>query len=296
MTQDIEESSVELQPASPKKEIREDNHQVPKGLLKWWCNKEGNKFGINAFKILEQKKIHAQGKKASFAVQKFLYVPENENCQRDDSLEVEFSKGESDLTRFIDATVRGNHNNIADATAQNVIRTCIALAYRSVYYSSRAAMLGMGSDKEVREIHRNVIRQTKETINYRRKSLENWQYKVITNLGEDLLINDTPFVDLPMQKEPKNFVSMALHPRILLCGIPSPENKFNIAWVDAKNSAIGVSDYNQWSIDTARSFVVAKTVAQLDKVIPNLSKEKVSERMGRDRVVGYTIKKRDDVP
>lgn len=266
-------------------EVRARNHQVPKGILKRWCANQGEKSGIYFYNIIEQTKGFAPGRAASFAIADYLYVPELEDLCRDDGLEVAFSKGESDLARLIDGTIDESKRNLSPDVCKNAIRACVALGYRSSYYSSRAAMLNAGVEKTVRQCHREVIEITRRTIFDRQRVLENWSYCIISNLDDDLLISERPFIDLPTQKFPSDRVFMALHPRILLCGCPSSDGKFSIRWMDSKETDVRTDIYNGYILETARCFVVSNNERQLDSVIPHLSEDKVIERAGRDTIL-----------
>lgn len=265
-------------------DLRVRNHQIPRCLLKHWSTKKENKKGIYYFDFEKQEIIFSPGEAASFAIVNFLYVPKLPNSQRDDSLEVDFSKGESDLARLIDATIKSRQDKISIDTAQKVIRTCIALAYRSGYYSARAALSLTKGNETDSKLHLDVIEITRKTISRRQKELENWSYCIIKNLDNDLFINETPFIDNPMQKNGQNIVFMPLHPRILMVGVPSLDGKFHIRWDDAKNGNVNVNEYNKWAVETARCFLVSKTESQLHCMKDQLSRNKILERMGKDKV------------
>lgn len=265
-------------------DIRENNHQVTGSILRNWLDYEGQIVGINFYDISDQKKKFSKGKDTRFAIIPYLYVPMTDSG-RDDIFERDLSKDEDHLGRLIKSTQDGRENLIRQDTAQKAIRACVSLGCRSGYYSLVSALALSQSGIEKEKLHYEVVEITKRTIDNMWSRFQNWKFVIIKNLNSDLLLNEQPFRDQTSQANPTDFVSMALTPRMLLIGKPSSSGKFELVWADNDQAKINVDEYNRYTIATARLFVLAKTEAQLDKIIPSLEKCRLEERISRDKIV-----------
>lgn len=260
------------------------NHQVTRCLLEAWVSKRGGRDVIYYYDILAQAEKFSQGRKASFAVQDFLYAPVGADGSRCDDFENELAVDEGKLGMLIRAAKQGrpieNHS-----VAKKAIRACIALGYRSAYFMARVCMLydveqadGVGAHAKAVENMRKIIK--------RKEVLLDWRYWVVLGLRESLVVNEQPFRDWTAHRNPDQFVSMPLGPRALLVGEPSNGSGFSLTFTTIPpGRRLNVENHNQIMIETARQFIVADSAATIARYKPMLNKELVMSRMATDRVV-----------
>lgn len=265
--------------------IKRRNHQVTRSLLSKWRNEADGKSGIFYFDIADQRLQFSQGAAASFAIVDYLYAPVQMDGLRNDDLENEFSFDESDLAKFLKIIELGKNEDVANNLVRRAIRACISLGFRNTYYV--ASVMAHLEQEGVRssDLHRLAIEQVKRTLRVKYAKFESWTFAVVRNLSADLLVNEQPFRDWSIHKEPADFVTMVLGPRTMLIGLPSRDGKFALRWAEADQFPINVENHNGFVIETARRFVVAQSKARLVAVVPRLTTELVKERMETDRLV-----------
>lgn len=265
--------------------VKKNNHQVTRALLSQWSGLHDGKPGLFYYDITKQKKDFSQGKAASFAIVEYLYAPTQADGNRNDDLENEFSINERALGLLIKSAVSVDGEIGKLKWQKSAIKSCISLGFRSAYYAARTAMILHGNNVRPEEIHRRSIEVMKNTLQNRYNKFENWHYIVVRNLDKDLLINEQPFRDWTIHKNPADFVTMPLTPRSLLFGVPSGTGQFKLEWKNYAHDRVNVDNHNTFIIETARHFVAAKTEQQLDCFIHKLTEELVKARMATDRIV-----------
>lgn len=269
--------------------VKKNNHQVTRALLEYWQTTRKNSSVIWSFDVTKQEKKFFQGSKASFAIVEYLYVPLQEDGSRNDDLENEFAGDEGSLGHLLKAANGRSTRKPSYRTLKKGIRSCVSLGFRSSYYAYRAMSLLAQHGVDSGNLHRMAIETMRKTLQAKYEQFANWRFVIITGLKEDLLINEQLFRDWTVHRNPHNFITMALGPRAMLVGTPSPDNRFAVAWGNANQAPVNVANHNQFTIDTARHFIVAASEVQLDAVIPLLTSELVTERMSSDRVVTASL-------
>jgi len=269
--------------------IKKNNHQVTRSLLENWQTNRGENSVIWSFDVTKQEKKFFQGPKASFAIFEYLYAPLQEDGRRNDDLENEFAVDEGCLAQLIRAANGRSERKPSDQTLEKGIRSCVSLGFRSAYYTYHAMSLLSQHGVDSEDLHREAIAIMRKTLQAKYEQFANWKFVIITGLKEDLLINEQPFRDWTVHKDPHNFISMTLGPRAILFGAPSADGRFSVEWTDDNQSRVNVANHNKIAVNTTRHFIVAASEAQLDAVQPLLTPELVRDRMATDRVVTASL-------
>jgi hypothetical protein len=235
--------------------------------------------------VNKQEKKFFQGMKASFAICEYLYAPLQEDGTRNDELENEFAFYEDSLARLVQEANGKRSRKLPVRAYKRAIKSCVSLGFRSAYYTANAMLLLKQGGKNDTNLHRRAIELMRKTLQAKYEQFENWKFVIVTNLKDDILINEQPFRDWTTHKNPANFITMALGPRAILIGSPSPKGRFEVVWDEAGQASVNVSEYNQFTIETTRDFIVAASEDQLDEVIPLLTEDLVTERMQKDIIL-----------
>eukprot|EP01037_Dinobryon_pediforme_P018673 gene18673-18972_t len=250
-----------------------NNHQVTRSLLQFWQVNRGINSVIWAYNVNKQERKFFQGANASFAIFEYLYAPLQEDGTRDDQLENDFAVDEGSLALLVQAANGKRKKALSYRAYKRAIKSCVSLGFRSAYYTANAMSLIKQRGKDDESLHRGAIEMMKRTLQTKYKQFENWRFVIITDLKDDLLVNEQPFRDWTVHKNPANFVTMALGPRAMLFGAPAPDGRFAVAWGNADQAAVNVANHNQFTIETTRDFIVAASEGQLDAIIPCLTPE-----------------------
>jgi hypothetical protein len=271
--------------------IKQRNHEVPRGLLKNWKGLKWGKPGFHYHDLSDFRTKFELGEKAKFAITEYLYVPHNEEGGRNDELEDWFSVDESGLAVLSKIAQDGRPNAVTDGLViKQAIRACVALGYRNAYqfYKVGELLARNGVPVESGGVHQGMVANAWAT--YRRKfaQLLNWDYHIFFDLSVDLLINERPFHDWTISRTPMSYVTMPLGPSAMLVGMPPADTKrrnLTVSWRGISSRPNLAEMHNIFVLETARQWVVARTEAQLTAVAPELTKDHVEKRQALDRYV-----------
>jgi hypothetical protein len=275
--------------------VKKNNHEVPCGLLKNWLS---NRRGISGHYYIEvgsNRPIFNPGRKAKFAVTEYLYVPHTSASQRDDSLEDWFMVDENELARFAQAAQRGNlRGQLKPKAVEQSIRACIALGSRSAYHFFMVANWFKQNPEFRTEgtLHLQAVQNARTMFEVKWAQFKNWDFTVLYNIPNALLINEQPFRDWTLRENGPEMITMPLGPHTLLAGSPPkmPNRQFmEIGVKDHSNDRSLAQLHNSSVVETARQWVVGTSEDQLSAIAASLSKPEVERRTETDRGVLFHL-------
>jgi hypothetical protein len=167
------------------------------------------------------------------------------------------------------------------------IRACIALGCRSAYgFYMISQIPGLAEMLEVDTGHQALITMSLRVMRKKFEQFSNWDFAVLYNLSENLLINEQPFRDWTLRSIPA--VTMPLAPRALLYGQPPKQarsSQMSLAWVSASDRRSVVEQQNKIVIETARQWVVGANANAISNISLDLYEDRLKQRRASDRYV-----------
>jgi hypothetical protein len=264
---------------------------VPRGLLKNWKGFQEGKAGFHYHDLSDFRTKFEVGEKAKFAIIEYLYVPHDEEGVRNDELEDWLSVDESGLAVLSKIAQDGQPDAITnDKVIKQAIRACVALGYRNAYqfYVVGELLRRNGVPVESGDVHREMVKNAWETYRTKFAQLLNWDYHIFYDLPLNLLINERPFHDWTISRTPQPLVTMPLGPSAMLVGKPPADTKrrySTVSWRAISSRPKLAEMHNDFVLETARQWVVARTEDQLIAVAPKLTEDHLEKRKALDRYV-----------
>lgn len=267
------------------------NHEVSRCLLVNWLDETVAPSGVHYFDLQKFQQRFEVGKRANFAVTEYLYTPAVNARERQAAIEDWFSVDETALGLLAKAAHRGSPGEFPEDSRfhSRAIRACVSLGCRSAYSFYLVALLpGLADTLGVDTAHQALVANCFNHITKKFAAFSNWDFSLLYDLPSDLLINEQPFRDWTLRTAVPPFVSMPLSPRALLIGRPPQDTRrseMSLAWIPAPSRKEFVARHNGFVVETARQWVAAPNRDALSRVAPNLTEERVRQRMATDSYV-----------
>lgn len=267
------------------------NHTVPKALLKrWQVRVEGQAafwvLDCNLWKVALQK-----GKDASFAISDYRYVPirysGEQIAYRDEALENWFAFGESDLASVTDKLLEDKLPSVKNKSLNGFVKASILLGFRSAYEFERVESLFKSGFPELteEEVGARVVDHFVGLYWSKLQQFQNWDFKIIRELDEPLLLGDRPLFDMTVSRNHAQVIYIPLTPEVLLVAVPP-------AFVARKTMKLSfgvrsgniAAKVNNLTVKFARQFIVGQH-AQLMSVQDRLTSADFEARKSLDSYV-----------
>ena len=255
------ESALPAQPLSAQLSL-----QPLRPFLKNWVWEHGQ-VGTRYFHCADGVVAFDDGRKARFAADPVFYV-----SLKRDADDAAHQAGpvihDGGLARFVHAAQFGKPEAAGSpADIQRAVQDSIDLGLICSYQQDASAALARYAleamfEDEIRAAGTSDIRAKYLSV---REQLALYDYAVLYNLPESLLINEAPLIDWrKLAKPPQPFLSLPLGPNALLVGTPSGKKSRAgpVTWKAAANMG-PFADHNRHIVNAARSWLVATTEAQL---------------------------------
>ena len=231
--------------------------------------------------------FHAS-KNAEFAIRDYRYVPVRSSqagkAYRDESLEDWFAQGENDLSLVTDRVLEGESSKIPVGAFGGFLQATILLGFRSWYeYTSVEQNLKerrLDLTSEQRECL--VVDSFKKLYSAKLHQFKNWDYMLISELSEPLLLCDRPFFDMTVSSPPQDCVFIPLAPDLLLVGTSPADSKRNNATFEFASNTNLARRANELTVERSREFIVG-TEAQLIELMPEFESKKFQARKAKDK-------------
>lgn len=271
---------------------KRQNHTVPRGLLKhWMCEKDGDE-GHWVLDVPTASISFWPGKKAKFAISEYQYVPvrtpTNAGPYRDQEVEDWFMVGETDLAIVIEGLVKGTPLTNTSKSFASFIQAAILLGYRSAYeYDVLGRDFASKHPNESPvEIAVRVVDAFKTTYSVKLQQFSNWDYQILTDQPEPLMICDRPLFDMTIHRSGTPVLEIPLTPSMLMVATPPQDpNRRGFTFQVLNHSAKKLTDLaNKFTVERARQFVVGHP-EQLRAVQHMFAPQKLADRMKTDRML-----------
>lgn len=277
------------------KNAKHANHTVPKALLKRWLTTVNGQEGLWYLDCATGAIRFELGKKASFAISEYRYVPVRASAEgaiyRDESIEDWFSTGESDLARITDLVLQGQSLQGLDASGGGFLQAAILLGFRSSYEYQllEDALIASDPDMSMDAVARRVLDQFRKTYSLKLREFSNWDYQIVRTPDVPLLVCDRPMFDMTLHEQRLEILTIPLAPTLLMFATP-PKDR------DSKHLTLTISTKldenlarlsNISTAERARGFVVGR-LDQLQAIQPEFLGNKFENRRATDRIVVET--------
>jgi hypothetical protein len=225
---------------------------------------------------------------ADFAIREYGYVPVRESADgeqyRDQSLEDWFSQGENDFSLITDRILAGEPSRVPAGAYGGFLQAAILLGFRSRYEYTcvEQELKNRRPGLTDEERSRLVIDAFKALYSAKLHQFKHWDYMLISNLSEPLLVCDRPLFDMTVSSAPDDCVFLPLAPDLLLVGTPPQDPARNSATFELAKGGNLARQANEMTVERAREFLVG-TKAQLVALMPRFTAEKFQERKARDQ-------------
>ena len=275
--------------------IKKKNHTVTRGFLNNWSvvDPKSNNKVIWYFDILKQE-IASSGKKASFAISDYIYVPETRAGMRNEVLENWFAETEGDFCDFSRLASFGPPNRrLSQKYIGNVLKCFIGLSFRSFYQLRRIR-------EEIAQLHPEM-----EAITLELEVLNNCYGQITTffemarmlritvyyGVQQALITQDQSCINLCLRDPPIYKMFMALSPSCVLVAelddaIGMTQN-FVLNWEQANSNHVFFREFNKNMLTTAREWVVFPNHEAAQTYASYLSAELVEQRTRIDAARHY---------
>lgn len=267
---------------------KKKNHEVTKGLLKRWRNREEKLW---AFDIRSQE-IEARSLDATFAIEDYLYVPSMDG-QPTDATEEWFSGAENELAILLQRISAMNYEKPMDSKKLFLILLALmGLSYRSSYEINKI-MAAIESDKSLSEklgIDLSTPEQRKQfaienminIITQRTELFCKGSVTIIVETKTKLLICDRPGADEGFVKNGMFFLPLGPNEYVFMDATTQGAALIRGAVFIQSNCEQLVHSINQQTISRARKWIVAQTREELEAIVSQLTIESVAGREAND--------------
>ena len=274
------------------KPAKHRNHTVPKALLKRWLTAFDGNVGHWVLDCDSGQIEFKPGAEASFAISEFRYVPvrtpDGQAQYRDETVEDWFSRGENDLALITDCLLK--KESLADRgnAVGGLIQAAILLGFRSAYEYEMFERVMTSADPSLAddEIARRVVDHFRSTYSRKLKQFATWDYQIVPNPGESLLVCDRPMFDMTVHRLGQGMLVIPLAPSLMLVATPPSErSRKSLSFtVSDKTSSQIVTLANRFSVERARRFVVGLP-DQLKAIQPAFATSALEARKATDQIV-----------
>lgn len=267
---------------------KKKNHEVTKGLLKRWRNREEKLWVFD----IKTQKIEARSLDATFAIEDYLYVPSIEG-QLTDVTEEWFSGAENELAILLQRISNKDFEKPMDSKKLFLILLALmGLSYRSSYELNKI-ITAIESDKVLSEkpgIDLSTPEQRKQfaienminIITQRTELFCKGSVTIIFGTKTKLLICDRPGADEGFVKGGMFFLPLGPNEYVFMDATTQGAALIRGAVFMPSNNEQLVHSINQQTISRARKWVVAQTREELEAIASQLTIESVARREAKD--------------
>ena len=274
-----------------KKKVTKKPHEVTQAFLRFWHTRHEDKLGVWVFDLTRQKIRFSTS--FSFAEENYLYIPLNKG-QRDEGVEAWFSSIEGAMIKLIR---RLETESFADPIHGNelqfVLLGLVSLAYRSGYQVKklRDAILSNSEWKKHFEVtsrdeaHLASVEIMLNMIIQQGELFYGGENSVLYNISCPLLICESPFFDMT-SRGPLHAVGPITPSAAFMLDASRAQGGPSLSFAKAEgDNSKFCATLNDFTVMRARKWIVATSKEQLEKILPQLTPEKIAERKAKDKVV-----------
>lgn len=284
-----------------KKTAKMRNHEVQRAYLEQWLSPSDPRslWYIDLSPLQRQEEVSVQSEasapkakggyrcKAHFAIHDYLYVPEGPDG-RDDSLEEDFAKLESDMMNLCRTANNGNVHSEDPAIIRRALMGSLSHCFRDAYGWKRFT-------QEFPSItHDELVSNAKISLGRYENRVSNLAWSIVWNLPVSLLISDRPGWDWATRHDSAHtIIFMPLGPNVMLIGMEPRDSckAGELNFLEAKaNQAEFCNKYNTATVERARGWIVATSEQQLEALLPELTVAKYEHRVNSDKLVQFDPK------
>lgn len=274
-----------------KNKPKRNNHEVGRSFLGPWKDPGLPNNGIWLLD-LETQKIESRSKDATFAVHSYLYVP-SVNGQRDDRAEDWLAGAEHALAQFIQRIAKKDFATpISAANYAKVLLGLFSLSYRSGFEikelerqlredESLRNQMGVATEED---IHRTVVENMINVITLQVEQFIGGGAQVLFNCKAPILICDRPGFDMDVRSIPFAVVPLGPNAMIMIEKPGEGRLPLGISWIEHDGNTRLIEMLNDFTIKRARSWVVASTKEQLERIRSEFTADKIKERAEKDTI------------
>ncbi len=274
------------------KPAKRRNHTVPKALLKRWLAEVDGTQGHWVLDCDTGKVTFKPGTEASFAISEFRYVPvrapKGQTPYRDETVEDWFSQGENDLARITDHILNKQSLGGRDNAVGGFIQAAILLGFRSAYEYEMLESVMLSKEPQLPgdEIGRRVVDHFRAAYSHKLTQFANWDYLVIHNPGEALLVCDRPMFDMTIHRLRQEMLVIPLAPSLMLVATPpSDRGRQSLSFSVSDKSTREIATLaNRFAVERARQFIVGRR-DQLEAVQHSIVSSAFQTRKADDQFV-----------
>lgn len=269
--------------------IKRKNHEVGRSFLGAWKNTNKKLWVFD----IKRQALEERSADAGFAIQDFLYVP-HIGDERDDSTEEWFSDAENYLALLLQRIERKDFSRpISQLELFKVLMGLVGLSHRSSYdlhkvmkilneNSEIQQRLGQNYANE-KDRHIFAVENMINQITNQAKVFSLGSLSIIYGIkGKNFLICDRPGMDLTSSGMGVNFIPVGPWAYAAMEALGENKNPPGLNFLESGPEVSIVDSINAFTIDRARSWIVAHTKEELEQIRNQITLEKVKERKEKD--------------
>lgn len=269
--------------------IKRKNHEVGRSFLGAWKNTNKKLWVFD----IKRQALEERSADAGFAIQDFLYVP-HIGDERDDSTEEWFSDAENYLALLLQRIERKDFSRpISQVELFKVLMGLVGLSYRSSYDLHKVMKILNESSEIQQRLGQNyanekgrhifAVENMINQITNQAKVFSLGSLSIIYGIkGKSFLICDRPGMDLTSSGMGLNFIPVGPWAYAAMEALGENKNPRGLNFFESGPEVSIVDSINAFTIDRARSWIVAHTKEELEQIRNQITLEKVKERKEKD--------------